>query len=78
MTVGQLEKILAGIPNKRTKVTVDKYTLWDGNDTFNICDVTEAGVTWVNLADGDGFTMYTKKGVERGSLQLVLKGEDTP
>lgn len=76
MTVGQLEKILAGIPNKRTKVTVDKYTLWDGNDTFNICDVKDAEVTWVNFADGDGFTMYTKKGLERGSLQLVLKGED--
>jgi hypothetical protein len=76
MTVGKLEKILAEIKDKRMKVTVDKFTLWDGNATFNICELDKAEPMWVGLADGDGFRMHTKKGVERGSVQLVLKGDN--
>lgn len=74
MTVGKLEKILAGIKDKRTKVTVEKDTLFDGNGCFQICNLDKASIQWVPLADADGFRAYTKAGVERGSVQLVLKG----
>lgn len=74
MTVGKLEKILASIKNKRMKISVEKDTLWDGNGCFQICHVDKAEEQYVPLADDDGFMAYTKAGVERGSIQLVLKG----
>ena len=74
MTVGKLEKILAQIKNKRTKILVDKESLWDGNGTFTLCTVDEAKEDWVRLCDGDGFGLTTAKGEERGSFHLILKG----
>lgn len=75
MTVGQLEKILSTIKNKRMKVIVDKASLFDGYGSWSCCDIADAETEFVPLCDGDGFQEYRKNGQERGSVQLLLKGE---
>lgn len=74
MTVGKLEKILSKIKNKRMQIVVDKESLWDGNGTFTICSIKDVNEDWVRLCDGDGYGVFTSKGQERGSWQLILKG----
>lgn len=75
MTVGQLEKLLSNVTNKRTKVTVDLRTLDNGNDCWSICSVESADLEWVYLSDDNGGVAVRKDGTERGSTQFVLRGE---
>lgn len=77
MTVSKLIKLLQSIQDKhgpRTQVVVGKETLWDGNGTFNVCDVHDAVPDFVRLCDGDGFTEVTKRGFVRGSVKAIIRG----
>lgn len=59
----------------RAKVAVNKRTLNDGNDTWNVCDVHSAVFEYVNNVDGDGFTIENKDGSERMTATVILRGE---
>lgn len=74
MTVGRLIKELERLKAKygNIRVGVNKAELWDGNGTFDICDITVTCVEWVPLVDGDGHQEYTQKGEERGGARVVL------
>lgn len=75
MTVGALEKILSKIQNKRMKVTVDKSSLSAVDGCWTICAIKKASEEFVYLADDDGFVATRADGTERGSVQLVIRGE---
>lgn len=78
LTVNQLAKILQAEIDKghgRRKVYIDKPTFWDGNNTFNICEVWSAEMMCVSTVDGDGFHVDNKDGSERNSMCFVLKGQ---
>ena len=47
---------------------------FDGNGTFNICDIAAASVTEVFQADGDGFLVENKDGSHRSSWKVALQG----
>ena len=58
----------------RSFVTVDKESLWDGNDSWVICDVKSVEAKTVNIADDDGGMAVTSKGYERTKRCIVFKG----
>jgi len=64
----------------RASVAVNKDSLNDGNQTWNICDVEAVEACHVNVCDGDGFHIENKDGSERTRATVVLKGHwsDTP
>lgn len=77
LTVSKLIKLLQKIEADgygRSQVVVDTSTLWDGNGTFNICDIAAASVTEVFQADGDGFRVENKDGSHRSSWKVALQG----
>ena len=61
----------------RDKVTVDKDSLWDGNDTFSICEINSASRLWIRIVDGDGAAIILKDGSEKQKRCIVLSGEST-
>jgi hypothetical protein len=77
MTLNKLIKLLEQLRDQgygRRNVVADKDSLWDGNDTFNACDINSAYVEWLATVDGDGFAQYRKDGTERGSVHVLLSG----
>lgn len=58
----------------RATVGVNKRTLWDGNETFCICEVAEVDHDFVSIVDGDGFTEFNKDGTERTKSTVIIKG----
>lgn len=71
--IKQLQK-LEKAGHGRAKVTVNKPTFFDGNDTWNICEVHGAEFSLVGIVDGDGFHEHTQKGTERQSRNIVIYG----
>lgn len=76
MTITKLIKRLEALRAKHgnVKVCVDHDSLWTGNGTFNICDVSGIDVSSIRIADGDGFTVINKDGSERERTCAVIKG----
>lgn len=71
--IKQLQKLEAA-GHGRAKVAVDKESFWDGNGTFQICDVTGARASVVNLSDGYGFIEVDSRGQEKCRRMIVLDG----
>lgn len=74
MTVNQLIKKLQKIEKecpRNTHVTVDWAELQ--SDDYTYSPVKDVTVEYAPLADGDGWTQYTKSGLEVMRLILVLK-----
>lgn len=71
--IKELQKLRAN-GEGRSHVAVNKESLWDGNNTFVICDVKSVEAMTVNIADDDGVMAVTSKGVERTRRCVVLKG----
>ena len=79
MTLNRLIKELQKLQvegHGRWPVACDKTTLWDGNGTFEICDVVKVEAVWVTFADDDGFHVENKDGTERMVKSIVLKGHN--
>lgn len=79
MTLSKLIKELQKLEAKgagRVHVGVDKSTLWDGNGTFEVCDVVSVKYKVLEMADDDGFARYTKRG--RGIVRstIVIEGHN--
>lgn len=77
MTINALSKILNQLKEKglgRKGVTVDKKSLFDGNGTWQICDIKCAEYELLPFCDGDGFSKTNKDGTESIRQYLVLKG----
>jgi len=78
LTLGRLIKELTALKSKglsdSIQVCVDKTTLFDGNGTFNACNLNDVEHTYVNIVDGDGFTIENKNGSERIRSTILLKG----
>ena len=70
----KLLKLLEAEGHGKEKVVVNKDTLDDGNNTFQLCNIEKVESTWGRLVDGDGFTEMTKSGRDRGFYCVVLKG----
>lgn len=77
MTLGKLIKTLQKLEEKhgpRVTVAADTRSLRDScNDVWQIVNIRETEVTWVDLVDGDGFKEYRKDGQERMRMYVVLK-----
>lgn len=70
--IKRLEKLVAEHGN--VHICVDWQAIRDScNGVFDIVDVQEADFDSVRLADGDGFTEYTKAGLERQKRCVVLR-----
>ncbi len=77
MTVSKLIKLLQAIERKghgRATICVEKDTLWDGNGTFELCDVSKVVHEITPMSDDDGFTRLTKRGQEVTRNSVVLIG----
>lgn len=77
MTVNALSKIIDKLKEKglgRNNIGVDKKSLFDGNGTWQICDIKTAEYEWLPICDGDGFSKTNKNGSESIKQYLVLKG----
>lgn len=74
MTIIQLMKHLDRLLLKHgnRRVSVVKSELDDGNGTYDVCDISTVLAEFVPLVDGDGFQEYTKAGVERGAIRILL------
>jgi hypothetical protein len=59
----------------RSVVAVDKPTFWDGNGTFNACEVKSVDAISVNVSDGDGFTKTDRRGRECTRVNVLISGE---
>lgn len=68
--IRQLEKLKAKHGN--LQVGVSKDELDDGNGSWAVCHISTVVAEWVYLSDDDGGVAYTKAGVERGSMQILL------
>lgn len=79
MTIAKLKKLIdAAIESgtsPRTPVCVDKSTLWDGNGTFTICDVSVGEVQCISVVDGDGFHQELSDGSEKVRLCFILSNK---
>lgn len=64
----------------RASVAVNKDSLNDGNNTWNICEIQAVESDHIRVVDGDGFGVENKDGSERTRATVVLKGHwsDTP
>ncbi len=79
MTLSKLIKVLQKMEREgagRSPVGVDKTTLWDGNGTFEVCDVVKVQFMVLDVADDDGFAKYTKRGHGITKGTVVLKGHN--
>jgi hypothetical protein len=79
VTVTQLIKKLEDIRKSgggRNQVVVDKPSFWDGNGTFNQCDIHDVSCEVISIVDGDGFAIINKDGSERCRTSVVLKGKN--
>lgn len=79
MTVNNLIQKLIEIRDAgggRNRVAVDKLSLWDGNGTFNICDVHSVECEVINVVDGDGFAIVNFDGSERCRTMVVISGKN--
>lgn len=77
MTLSRLIKQLQKLELQgegRSSVGVDKPSLYDGNETFVICDVKSVEAKTINIADDDGGMAVTAKGVERTKRCIILRG----
>jgi hypothetical protein len=75
MTLNRLKKLVdaeVARGNGRVRVCVDKSSLWDGNGTFEICDLAEAQIMHIPIVDGDGFHETHKDGTEKLRRCFVL------
>lgn len=55
--IKELQKIDKANPNKRLKVALDTKTAKERfNDVFEIVDVADFKIDFVEIADGDGFS----------------------
>lgn len=72
--IKKLQK-LAGAGHGRAKVTADRPTFYDGNGTWNICDVRSVKHDRVNQINGDGFHEENKDGSERTKSCIVISGD---
>ena len=83
MTLNAFIKRLQDLAGKgwgRASVAVNRDSLFDGNGTWNICDIEAAGAEMISICDGDGFHVENKDGSERTRATVILKGHwtDTP
>jgi hypothetical protein len=75
MTLSAFIKLLQKLEAKghgRRTICVDKEALYDGNGTFNICQVADADTLWLREVDGDGWGIENKDGTERGKTCIVI------
>jgi hypothetical protein len=78
MNVNTLIKKLTAIRDSgggRHQVVVDKGSLWDGNGTFENCDIHSVENAVVYMVDGDGGFIVNKDGSERCRTSVVLSGK---
>ncbi len=77
MTVNALIQKLTDIRDTgggKHQVLVDKSSLWDGNGTFENCNIHSVGNKCVYMVDGDGRVIINKDGSERLRTSVVLSG----
>ena len=75
--IKELQKLQA-VGLGRKPVSVDKDSLYDGNESYAICDVNSLRHAWVALANEDGGVAYRADGVERGGVRIILSGDTRP
>ena len=78
MTLNKLLKVLTKLSDQgmgKCQVVVDKQSLWDGNGTFNVCEVDGASSIIMNICDGDGFHIENKRGGERLRDAICIYGK---
>lgn len=69
----QLQRLIAqGHGHK--PVAVDKASLYDGNGTFDVSDVSSGTLMDVQQVDGDGHFIENKRGEIRTRWMFVLSG----
>lgn len=77
MTLNQLIKRLQELADKgygRWKIAVDKSSLWDGNGSFEICNIDRASPERINMCDADGCLETWKNGAEKMQKTIILRG----
>ncbi|MFH1850993.1 MAG: hypothetical protein ABIA75_01470 [Candidatus Neomarinimicrobiota bacterium] len=80
MTIQKLHKILSELIDQghgRKTILVNKPSLWDGNETFELCEITDTDYRWYPIVDGDGFSIENKDGMEHGKHALILIGSNS-
>lgn len=78
MTVTALIKVLEAIRDDgggRLQAVINKDSLWDGNQTFNNCDIHAVEVETIYVVDGDGGIIVNKDGSHRCRTSAVIKGK---
>ena len=77
MTLGKLLRTLSELHKKygnHVSVGVDKPSLWDGNGTFEICEIKYVLDEHINECDDDGFCRQTKRGREILRHSITFSG----
>ena len=77
MTVNALIQRLNSIRDSgggRMLVVVDKDSLWDGNGTFDNCEIHSVETHLIYMVDGDGGVIVNKDGSQRCRTSAVLSG----
>jgi hypothetical protein len=80
MTVNTLIKRLERERDRgrgRATVVVEPETFNTCNGAFSVAEIRQVSPTWVNVADGNGFTVENRNGSERQRLNIILQGSLT-